>query len=247
MGRKVVTEQQRQRLLKAFREDISAGSPASFRRAGLAAAVDFRTAKRSWERGWPNAKPIRDLIESERVLSRAAFRREVLAQRLEAATALAMEDAAEARAEQGKSIRAVEATATNGLIALHAEGIVTYMRHLAATLQNKGTAAGTYGDPGAKEAVAARHALGDLALIVRRFTASARLGVEMERLLFGEPTTILGGEVGIRPVTPVNADAVTMAAEAEAALRAAEELRLLEAAKKGGGDGDGDGTSSQPN
>ncbi len=235
MGRRAVTNEQKSKLLEHFRTDPEPGSPASFTRAAVVTGLDRRTCRRAWKVGWPGSPAIVGLLDSVRVLARASLRREVLAQRLEAATALAMEDAAEARAQQGKSVRAVQATATAGLIALHAEGIATYMRSLFTMIKN--------GNPGEGKAVAARHALADLSLIIRRLTASTRLGVEMERLLFGEPTTILGGEIALRPVTP-DTDAASLAIEVEAAQRALDEVKALEA-KKGGGDGDGSG--AEPN
>jgi hypothetical protein len=96
-------------------------------------------------------------------------------------------------------------------------------------------------NPGSDKAEAARKAFGDIALAIRRLVAAARMGQEMEQLVLGEPTSIvaLDGEIGVRPVVAANATAEEIAAAAEAALRAADEMRSLEAAKKGADDADG--------
>jgi hypothetical protein len=223
MGRRAISDLQRAKLIEAFRADAEAGTPSSFRRAALAADVDARTAKRAWERGWPPMKPIREMIELEKSLARAALRKEVLAQRLDEAQRLAAEDASESRAMAGKTVRAINTAARSAILALHEEQTHLYMRRLAQLFQNE--------DPTDAKATAARQAFLDLAMVIRRLAQAAHTGMEMERLILGEPTTILGGEIGIRPVIAPNATAEEIAIEAQAAMRAVAELRELEAPK----------------
>ncbi len=222
--RRKITELAWEKLLESFRMDPEPGTRGSFNRAGEAADLDYRTAQRAWERGWPRKKPIRELVEVEKALARASLRREVLAQRLEEATRLAVEDAAESRAMAGKSVRMVNVAALNALSALHQEGIFLYERRLAVMMQHE--------DPANEKAVAARAAFLDIAQIVRRLATAAHTGQEMERLMLGEPTTILGGGIAVHPVTPINASAQMLVEEAQAVMRAAEEMRQLEAETK---------------
>jgi hypothetical protein len=101
MGRRAVSNVQRQQLLEAFREAVDAGSPASFRAAARSAGVDWRTAKKAWLQG-AGGRPMRDIVAGEKFGVRAALRREELAARLEEATALAREDAIEIRTQQAR-------------------------------------------------------------------------------------------------------------------------------------------------
>jgi hypothetical protein len=222
MGRRSITDIQRAKLLESFRTDPEPGAGASFRRAAAAAGLDARTARRAWQVGWPGVKPISDTIELERVLSRAALRREVLTQRLDEAARLAQEDAAEERAREGQSVRVVITAARNGLAALHAEAIHEYQRKLAKMMQAD--------DPDDCKARAARRAYREIVEIVAKLAEASERGQRMERVLLGEPTAILGGEVGVRPVTPVDASPEELAEEVAAAQRALDELRQIETA-----------------
>jgi hypothetical protein len=219
-----VTEQQQRQLLESFRGDSEPGTHASYRRAGEAAGVDPRTARRAWKVGWPGIKPIRDLIESEKTLARAALRREVLTARMDEASRLAMEDAVQARADEGRSVRAVTSAATGALLALHAEQVHTYERTLARLMQTE--------DPNDAKAKAARRAFRDITEIVTRLAEAAERGQRMGRLLLGEPSVVLGGELSLRPVVAPNADTATLVTEIQAAQRALDELRQIEARKE---------------
>jgi hypothetical protein len=226
MGRKAVSDAQRAKLLESFRTDAECGSPASYRRAGEAAGVDPRTSRRAWAAGWPGVPAIRDVLATERVLARAHLRREVLDARREAAASLAEEDSIQARADEGKTIRAVTSAAGRALLALHGEAVFDYLRKLAQMMKAD--------DPDDAKAKAARRAFRDITEIVGRLADASATGQRMLALVLGSPTSIVAGELALRPVVAPNADAATLAAEVEAAQRALAELRALEA-KEGAG------------
>jgi hypothetical protein len=224
MGRRAISEQQHRQLLESFRTDPEPGSHASYRRAAEAAGVDPRTARRAFKVGWPGVKPIRELIESEKTLSRAALRREVLASRLDEASRLAADDALESRVMEGRAVRTVTTSATNALVALHMAKIQDFEVVLAKLMQDPV-------NPGSPVALAARRAFSDIAGIVSKLTEAAERGQRMCRLLLGEPSVVLGGELSLRPAVAPNADAATLVTEIQAAQRALDELRQLEARK----------------
>lgn len=236
MGRKSVTDKQRADLLESFRKDVEPGSPGSFRRAAEAAQVDRRTARRAWQRAWPGMKPIREVIEAEKVGARAALRKAELAAMLEERTKLAQESAIQSRAEEGSAVLLVTRAASVALGAMHSKQVFEHVAHLAVLTQEN--------RPESLEAKAARSAMKDFALTLARLAQAAERGQRMARLLLGEATTILGGEVALRAVAPVKVDAATFAAELEAAQRAFDEHLALEAAKKDTTDG---GTSALTN
>jgi hypothetical protein len=228
-----VTEQQQRQLLESFRGDSEPGTHASYRRAAEVAGVDPRTARRAFKVGWPGVKPIRDLIEVERTLSRAALRREVLTARMDEASRLAMEDAVQARADEGRSVRAVTSAATGALLALHAEQVHVYERTLARLMQTD--------DPNDSKAKAARRAFLDIAMIISKLAEASATGQRCLALVLGSPTHIISGDLALRPVVAPNADAAALMAEIEAARRAADELKELEAESgKGGTDASND-------
>ncbi len=225
-----ISDKQRSDLLESFRKDLDCGSPASFRRAGEAAKVDARTARRAWLRGWLGQKPLKDLIESEKALARAALRREELAARLDEASRLAEEDAIASRVEAGKSVRLATAAARNSLVALHQAKVAEYQVKLGRLMQDK--------DPGSKLATAARKALSEIIGMVAKAVEAAERGQVLEARVLGEPTVVLGGSVAVRPVPPANVTTEEVVAEIEALTRGADELRALEAARDGA-DGNG--------
>ncbi len=226
-----ISDKQRSDLLESFRKDLDCGSPASFRRAGEAAHVDARTARRAWQRGCVGQKPLKDLIESERTLARAALRREELAARLDEASRLAQEDAVASRTEAGKTVRLATTAARNSLVALHQAKVAEYQVKLGLLLQDAK-------NPGSTLATAARKALGDIIGMVAKAVEAAERGAVLEARVLGEPTVVLGGSVGIYPVAPANVTVEEVVGEIEALTRGADELRALEAAKDGG-DGNG--------
>lgn len=229
MSRRTISDAEKLKLVEHFRSDAAPGSPGSFTRAAAATGLDRRTCKRAWFAGWPGFRAVAQTIEVERTLSRASLRREVLQQRLDDATRLAMEDAAEERARGGQTVRVIAMSARNALAALHMEKIHDYQRTLARLMQNE--------NPADERAVSARKAFKDITDIVRGLAEAADRAQVMEARLLGQPTVILGGEVGVKPVAPVTADVATLVAEVEAAQRALEELKALEAKKAPDGNG----------
>ncbi len=230
MGRRAVTPEQRAKLLESFRSDPAPDTPGSFSRAAVTTGLDRRTCRRAWTTGWPGFRAVREVIETERLLARAALRKEVLAQRLDEAGRLASEDAVEARAQEGKAVRLVQLTAMNALLALHAEKVHDYQRSLARLMQDQ--------DPASRTAIAARRAFNDIASILARLGEAAERGQRMQNVLLGQPTTILGGTVGVHPVAPPNVTTEELVQEIQALQRAAEEARQLEA-HEGGSNGNG--------
>jgi hypothetical protein len=224
MGRKA-SDAQRAKLIESFRTDPEPGTHASFRRAAVAAELDWRTCRRAWAAGWPGVPAIRDTLASERVLARAHLRKEALASRLEAAAALAQEDAAESRAKGGQLVRFCSTAVLNTFVAMHQEKVYEYQRLLLRLMKDEK-------DPSSPLAVVAQERFDSIAKTIARLVSAASDSQQLERLLLGEPTSILGGEIGIRPVTPVTADASTLAVELERAQRALDELRQIEARKE---------------
>ena len=97
MARHPITPEMQAALLESFRTDVAPGTFASFRRAAAAAGVDRRLARKAWNVGVGSAGPVKDQIERERTLARAALARETLAKRVASASSLAMEDASASR------------------------------------------------------------------------------------------------------------------------------------------------------
>jgi len=217
-----ISDAQKAQVLEALRSHPEPGSFGSFRAAAAAAGLDRRTIARAWRNGWPGdaAGPIAEMIELEKVAARAALRREQLAKQVAAATALATEDAAEARAREGSTLRALLDAAGDALRALHREKIGEYMERLARLVQ--------VGDPGDPVPKGARRALRELADVIKTLGEGAAVAQRMGHLVLGEPTAIVGGEVGVRPVVPQAVTSEALIKEIEAATRDAERLRLLE-------------------
>src|SRR5260370_29345578 len=100
MPRRAVTPEQHALLLAAFREQ-----PGDVGRAAAAAAVDPRTGRRAWLRGWPGRPAIRDQLAEEAMLARAALRKESLRAERETAPLDAAADAAASAAAEVRMAR----------------------------------------------------------------------------------------------------------------------------------------------
>jgi len=214
-------EARRNRLLTAFRghDPEQRGGLA---RAARDAGCDIRTARRALVVGWPGLPPLCEVLAAEKVEAAARLRRESLPARLEEAHAAAREDAVEARTKEGKAVRLVQTAAMNSLAALHAERIFDYERALVVMMKD-------INNPDSAHARAARRAYKDIVEIIAKLVAANESGQRMSRLLLDAPTSIVGGEVGIRPVAPVEISADELQAEVESAARALNELRALNA------------------
>jgi len=69
-GRRVITQEFYTSILQAFRK-----APENYRAVAKALKIDWKTAKRGWEEGWPRftwAPPIKDVIRQEQVQVRVA-------------------------------------------------------------------------------------------------------------------------------------------------------------------------------
>lgn len=116
-GNRPITEELYNDMLAAFREHGD-----NFKQVGTVVGVDWRTARKAWETGWthmpsrPWAHPIRDTITREQIEARAALNRErkdlvadhriARQQKLREAIESSYDDLVDARAKQGRVIRA---------------------------------------------------------------------------------------------------------------------------------------------
>lgn len=231
-------------LLEAFREQ-----PGVVRAAARKAGVRPETAHRAWHRGWPDRKlrPIKELVEQE-MLARRALRAEERdaaaaaeerdAKASEARRAQEVErarlDAAASRKEEALLVRTTRrnlmalagATAqlTDGSLKL-AQSLRTRLLEMAAT-----------GQVDVREGVSLIRAI---AAATKHGAEAARLVLQMERLLLGEPTEILGlrgaGDLSLEE----HLERIDKAARAGERFK--KRLRLIE-----GGRAEGRGDRSEP-
>ena len=112
MGYRVMNQDLYDSLVIAYRE-----KPGNHTNAGLVAGCDRRMAKRAWSQGWsrlPWAKPIEQVLKDEQVLARAAVqeaRRDEFLEH-EAIRQAAMQEAVDARAEEGRMVRHARSATT---------------------------------------------------------------------------------------------------------------------------------------
>jgi hypothetical protein len=188
------------KLLEAYR-----GDPGNHSAASRHAMVQRKTAKRAWDKGYPDrpwgSKPIRQLISEDVELARSRHH-------LEEERASLMEDIQLTEAERDREV--VRQAALNArkeeaaLIVLSRQAAIRAMA--AATGATEGlkdsmkrigkelTAMSSGGPLTAKE-------LNQMSAIGRRFSsmlreiaAAGQMAMEMERLYHGDPTTIIGIE-----------------------------------------------------
>ncbi len=115
------------------------------------------------------------------------------------------------------AVRLVTRAASGVLAALHSEQIFAHARQLAVIEKEN--------EPGSAKAKAARSALKDIALTLARLAQAAERGQRMGRLLLGEATQILGGEVALRAVAATETTPEAAQADLEALRRAIEYAR----------------------
>jgi hypothetical protein len=218
MGRRAISEKQRLGLLDAFRAQPG-GLRSHFALAGKAAGVDWRTAKRAWETGWPDFPPVREQLAEQQVRARAEMSVEVLRAKAAAAPALAAEDAAQSAAREAMLARGAREVALSFLTTVGP--LHKHMKALSARVQEGGVEGLSPGE--------ALSQMKDAVAVVAKVVELGQRAVQMERLRLGDPTAI----VGIRAM-PV-ADVTLEAAEAEAAAvqRSLARLKLV-----GGADAD---------
>ena len=237
-GRRAITRDLYEKLVEAFR-----ASPGDHNGVARLVQVSFRTARKSWYTGWKSyewARPIKDVIENDRVSARAELLEEapdtapavVNEKLLVKATNLvksAKHDATESRVEEAKLVRA---TRQVGMMALGAmgkllPGIIKLSE--ATSLQLEKLAKSDH-----LNERAALNLLNSFARSYNQITLSAKTAMEMERLYLGEPTSILG--IQMDEVEDMTLEECL--AESKAMERAIEEakehghLKLMQGGKK---------------
>ena len=178
----------------AFYEALTSAylaSPGNASAAARAASCDRRTAQRAWTMGWPRKgfAPIKQRVEDEQRAARARLLRDADDDReakQDATRALAEQaqlDSVKSRADEGKTVRAARANAL-ALAAATARlnrGALALARRVESALLNDASAVKP------REAVSL---LRQVAAINRESNDAARLAIQLERLVLGEPTSI---------------------------------------------------------
>jgi hypothetical protein len=217
---RALSQEQVSKLLLSYR-----ARPGDASAAAREAACDVRTARKAWDFGLTSTlgceRPLRDVIEQEQVETRARLEQmraeqerqlsdEEAARRRKAAEQ-ARTDATESRMQEAQMIRIARAGAAQLLASLTTIGKSTVV------LGEKVRAAlaETYSKEQITlpEANALVRLINSMATSMRQANDAALRAMEMERLLLGEPTNILG---------VVHAEALTLT-EAEDRINAATE------------------------
>lgn len=221
---RVISDEQLDALLEHYR----ANPPhrrADHVAAGKVAGVNWRTAKRAWERGWANTEPLRDRVADEQTRARAVLRREdIEAERQLAATErardleLAVEDGAAQTARELAIVRGVQGQALDLLnqLAKLQPAIGQLVARITATAPT---------DP--DEAL---RRLERLVRLTREAGQLAQAAIEMERARVGDPASVVNLNVANFELPSV-ADAeqqLAAAARAVSRLRAREQMHDIE-------------------
>jgi len=244
MGRKAVTEEVYNKLIAAFRD-----GPGIINRAARLADVDWRTAKKAWETGWPrkNFHPIKKVIAEDRVKARAALEAAQAAKRamIEKEREEARKQAIEALKQEGQMVGFARAQSLQNLaVAIElgrmVRAMIPSLKEFADVEVQKIQAWTNYekqllqgADPAltpvpsmARPSLSLERAVGlaqKVSSIAQEIVATAYQAMQMERLRLGQPTEIMGF-AGLGPDESISFE------EAEARLAAANQA--LEQAKK---------------
>lgn len=190
-GRRVIDLDFYESLVSAFLA-VPGNASAAAREAGC----DRRTAARAWSLGWPRKgfAPIKQRVEDEQRAARARLLRDEqdareakrdAAAKLEADASI---DRAKSRAEEARAVRAARANALalQGATARLNRGALALAQRIEAQLLNTNDEAAKLKP---REAVAL---LRQVAAINRESNDAARLAVQLERLVLGEPDQVVG-------------------------------------------------------
>jgi hypothetical protein len=209
MGRRAITSEQLARLAARFRE-VQPTEPRDFAKAAQIAGVDRRTARRFWERGWPEVPSFRDQLAQERMAARARLQTAALAEQARTAPLRALDDAAQQVAHEVGFCRSALSTATGILDAIQSlkEAVNNMALRLAAE-------AGTISVEALPAAVRACTSAS------REAISLGEAAISLERRRVGDPSMV----IGIKPLPPDRP-----LPELEAELRAAE--RAISRAKQ---------------
>jgi hypothetical protein len=217
---RTLSPEQVTRLIQSYRE-----APGVALRAAAAAPCDPRTAKKAWDFGLPSTpgleRPIREQITEEQIATRARLEQQRATQeqtlsaeeteRKRQARAAALNDATESRAQEVQMVRLARAGAMQllGTLTQQARGagkLGERLRQFQEQLAAKP-------ELSIQEISAASRLINNMSTAMRQASDSAQRAMEMERLLLGEPTSILGIQ---------HFEALTMD-EAEARITAAQQ------------------------
>jgi hypothetical protein len=174
-----------------------------------------RTVKKAWELGfrytsYPAAhQPIREIIEAEEVYARAQMQEaqkqtaikeaELERARKAEVSEKARKDAVEARVQEAAMVRLGRSSSIGLLISLNklAQGIGKMAESLDVSMReiSKDTATGLPRKMGVVEMQRTAMLLNTLSSSVRQANEAAGKALEMERILLGEPTKIIGVQV----------------------------------------------------
>lgn len=227
----IISLEQHQRLVEAFRTQ-----PGRFLPAAKAAGISPFTAKRYWLQGHPDApdqraKPISQLLDEERLAARARMVElekqvdtlavELEAKRRQEQSKLAQKDATDTRVQEAQMIRMARGAASGLLVTLTnlSKGAAQVGVRVA---KNLNRIANDPADMSQDQLVEMVRTIGALTTALRQANDASRQAMEMERLLLGEPTAIIGHA----HLTEVSVD------EAERRIQAG--LRALQRAKDRG-------------
>lgn len=185
MASRVMSRELYEQLLAAFRDN-----PANLTKASKVTGVGHRFAKRSWEVGWPRipyARPIQAVLAEEKIKARAEQRKmeEQLRREQTAEQRKAAEDARIATTQEGQLISAGRATVLGLTFSINS--MLPSVRQLTQDIAADVTAGKFKGNP--EKAV---RCLREVASSMRMLTESTVKLVEVERLVKGEPTSIVG-------------------------------------------------------
>lgn len=200
MSARALPDEALQKLLESFR-----AAPGNVGHAAKASGVHRDTARRAWEFGFPKRRgwerPMADLVREEQELARARMQEleaeiQVLAANEEArrrATAKmqAANDAAATRVEEGKMIRVAREAAARMLGGLNdlASSMPMLSAKIAESIETFVTQQQTL-DLGQIQALLNVYKV--LTAGIRQANEAAHAALQMERLLLGEPTAIIG-------------------------------------------------------
>lgn len=193
-GKQKITRETYDALCDAFRENGE-----NFRAVSVRCGVGWETAKRAWERGWhdqkskPWARPIRDVVQREQVLARAALEREKQAlvndhriarqDKLREAIEQGFNDLVDSKAKQGKVIRAAR---DNSIATL-----VISQRLLKAAIPLSDEIANELNNNSTLDVFQRMRLLRQLGRFAHDAIEMAQVVEEMERKALGSPDTIV--------------------------------------------------------
>lgn len=260
MSRRVLSEQTLQTLYEAFRSH-----PGHIADARRAAGVNYRTAQKAWEQGFPGRpgweRPMSAMILEEQEAARARIKEleatiqaqaaDLEARRRADEKAKAIQDATETRVQEGQMIRSARAGAmgllrTLNILTMGTARIGARMKDALDALADRVNEDGSPVTLSASEAGSMIQVCLKLADAMKKVVETGQTAMEMERLLLGEPQKIVGHQQ-MEEMTLGQAQA-----ELEAGQRAIERARRRQAALEAGGtpstgDGGAQGVPFQSN